>query len=119
MLASSTIGSWVLRCRPLHVRWLTIQASFLEAHNAYVKQHRTAIIPVGFVVPSDSSDWPPALHGMELGKEATRYRQQFLDQSMPVDHILHDIEFVWERSAYQWAHVGVPTLMAYKTHMAI
>ena len=112
MLASSTIGGWVLRCRPLHVRRLTIQASFLEAHNVYVQQHRTAIIPAGFVVPSDSPDWPPELHGMELGKEATRYRKQFLDQSMPVEdvHILHDIDFAWEKSAYKWAHVVVPGL---------
>ena len=62
MLASSTIGGWVLRCRPLHVRRLTIQASFLEAHNVYVQQHRTAAIPKGFVVPSDSPEWPPELH---------------------------------------------------------
>ena len=50
------------------------------------------------------------LHGMELGKEAKRYRKQFLDQSMPVEdvHTLHAIDFAWERSAYQWAHVVVP-----------
>jgi hypothetical protein len=53
---------------------------------------------------------------MELGKEAKRYRKQFLDQSMPVEdvHILNDIDFAWERSAYQWAHRVVPALMAYK-----
>jgi hypothetical protein len=49
---------------------------------------RTTVVQVGFVVPSDSPGWPPELHGMELGKEATRYRKQFLDQSMPVGHIL-------------------------------
>jgi hypothetical protein len=119
MLASSTIGSWVLRCRPRHVRRLAIQASFLEAHNMHVLQHRTSVVPVGFVVPSDSPEWPSALHGMELGKEATRYQKRFLGQSMPVDHILHDTEFAWEKSAYQWANVVVPALMAYKTHMAI
>ena len=70
-------------------------------------------------MPSDSSDWPPELHGMELGKDATRYRKQFLDQVMPVEdvHTLHDIGFAWEKSAYQWAHVVVPALLAYKnTH---
>jgi hypothetical protein len=53
---------------------------------------------------------------MELGKEAMRYRKQFLDQVMPVEdvHILHAIEFAWEKSAYQWAHVVMPALMAYK-----
>jgi hypothetical protein len=53
---------------------------------------------------------------MELGKEAKGYRKQFLDQLMPVEdvQILHDIEFAWERSAYQWTHVVVPALMAYK-----
>ena len=75
MLAPSTIGGWVLRYRPRHVRWLTIQAPFLEAHNMYVEKQHTAVIPVGFVVPSDSPEWPPALHGMELGKEAKRYRK--------------------------------------------
>jgi hypothetical protein len=56
---------------------------------------------------------------MELGKEATRYRKQFLDQVMPMEdvHILHDIQFAWERSEYQWAHVVVPALATYKnTH---
>jgi hypothetical protein len=56
---------------------------------------------------------------MELGKEAKEYRKQFLDQSMPLEdvHILHAIEFAWERSVYQWAHVVVPALVAYKnTH---
>jgi hypothetical protein len=56
---------------------------------------------------------------MELGKEAKGYRKQFLDQSMPVEdvHILHDIEFAWERSAYQWAFVVVPAMITYKnTH---
>ena len=57
-----------------HVRRLTIQAPFLKAHNAYVQHHRTVVIPLGFVVPSDSPDWPLELHRMELGKEARGYR---------------------------------------------
>jgi hypothetical protein len=53
---------------------------------------------------------------MELGKEAKGYRKQFLDQVMPLEdvHTLHNIDFAWEKSAYQWAHVVVPALMAYK-----
>jgi hypothetical protein len=53
---------------------------------------------------------------MELGKEAKRYRKQFLDQAMAFEdvHTLEDITFAWERSEYQWAHVVVPALIAYK-----
>jgi hypothetical protein len=53
---------------------------------------------------------------MELGKEAKGYRKQFLDQVIPVEdvRVLEDIGFAWEKSEYQWAHVVVPALMAYK-----
>jgi hypothetical protein len=56
---------------------------------------------------------------MELGKETKGYRKQFLDQVMPVEdvHILHDIDFAWEKTTYQWAQVVVSALIAYKnTH---
>jgi hypothetical protein len=53
---------------------------------------------------------------MALGKEAKGYRKQFLDQTMPLEDVctLEDIGFAWERSEYQWSHVVVPALMAYK-----
>jgi hypothetical protein len=53
---------------------------------------------------------------MELGKEAKKYRKQFLDQKMLLEdvHILEDVEFAWEKNEYQWAHVVVPALTAYK-----
>jgi hypothetical protein len=53
---------------------------------------------------------------MALGKEAKGYRKQFLDQEMPPEDVcvLEDIGFAWERYEYQWSHVVVPALMAYK-----
>ena len=53
---------------------------------------------------------------MELGKEAKRYRKQFLGQAMAFEdvHTLEDIVFAWESSEYQLAHVVVPALVAYK-----
>jgi hypothetical protein len=53
---------------------------------------------------------------MELGKEAKRYRKQFLDQKMALEdvHILNNIEFAWERGEHQWAYLVVPALTAYK-----
>ena len=88
----------------------------MEAHEAYVEHHRTALIPAGFVVPNDSPECPREHHGMALGKEAKGYRKQFLDQTMPLEdvRVLEDIGFAWERSEYQWSHVVVPALMAYK-----
>ena len=113
--STATTAVWLVRCRA-PVRQLAIRASFVEAHDTYVHHHRTALIPAGFVVPNDSREWPPEHHGMALGKEAKGYRKQFLDQTMPLEdvRVLEDIGFAWERSEYQWSHVVVPALMAYK-----
>ena len=95
------------------VRTLAISADFRAAHGIYVKKAKKAIIPVKFRMPGD---WLEDLEGMELGKESSIYRRQFLSQTLSQEDFeeLEAMGFAWESSLWKWEERIVPSLDAYE-----